>query len=91
MAKIYGDGIHDDYAGIQELLDSGISTVKLPLPEKHYLISKSLLIHSNQTLKLDENTRVVLTDNANCCMAQNDDLVKGNVNITIGNDFINAQ
>ena len=73
MAKIYGDGIHDDYAGIQELLDSGISTVKLPVPEKHYLISKALLIHSNQTLKLDENTRVVLTDNANCCMLQNAD------------------
>ena len=83
MAKIYGDGIHDDYAGIQELLDSGISTVKLPVPEKHYLISKALLIHSNQTLKLHENTKVVLTDNANCCMLQNDDLVKGNVNITV--------
>ena len=34
--KIYGDGIHDDYLGIQELLDSGISTVELPIPEKPY-------------------------------------------------------
>jgi hypothetical protein len=35
MAKytLYGDGIHDDYLGIQELLDSGISTVELPIPE----------------------------------------------------------
>ena len=81
--KLYGNGIYDDYDAIQELLDSGISTVYLPIPEKHYLISKPLLIHSNQTLKLDENTRVVLTDNANCCMVRNDDYVKGNVNITI--------
>ena len=81
--KLYGNGIYDDYDAIQELLDSGVSTVYLPVPEKHYLISKPLLIHSNQTLKLDENTRIVLTDNANCCMVRNDDYVKGNVNITI--------
>ena len=27
-AILYGDGIHDDYAAIQELLDSGICEVQ---------------------------------------------------------------
>ena len=81
--KIYGDGVRDDYEGIQGLLDSGISTVYLPVPKKHYVISKPLYVHSNQTLKLDEQTRVVLADNSNCCMLQNADPETGNENIII--------
>ena len=34
MYKLYGDGIHDDAPAIQEMLDSGISAVILPVPEK---------------------------------------------------------
>ena len=83
LNKIYGDGIHDDHAGIQELLDSGVSTVYLPVPKKHYVISKPLLIHSNQTLRLDEQTKITLADNANCCMLQNSDTENGNKNVVV--------
>lgn len=31
-AILYGDGIHDDTAAIQELIDSGLCEVSLPLP-----------------------------------------------------------
>ena len=48
MAILYGDGIHDDYEAIQELLDSGNCLVSLPMPTKNYLISKTLRVHSNQ-------------------------------------------
>ena len=36
--KLYGDGIHDDTNAIQEMLDSKISLVELPVPKKHYCI-----------------------------------------------------
>ena len=42
--KLYGDGIHDDYPAIQEMLDSGMSCVYLPVPAKYYSISKTLLL-----------------------------------------------
>ena len=48
MYTLYGDGIHDDYPAIQEMLDSGMSEVVLPAPKKFYVISKTLKIHSNQ-------------------------------------------
>ena len=31
---LYGDGIHDDYPAIQEMIDSGACEVSLPVPEK---------------------------------------------------------
>lgn len=49
MYTLYGDGIHDDYPAIQEMLDSGTSEVTLPAPEKNYLISKTLKIHGGQS------------------------------------------
>ena len=42
MAILYGDGIHDDYEAIQELLDSGSCQISLPAPKKLYSISKTL-------------------------------------------------
>ena len=33
--QLYGDGIHDDYPAIQEMLDSGMQVVYLPVPEKN--------------------------------------------------------
>lgn len=70
--EIYGDGVRDDYYGIQEMLDGGMSEITLPMPEKNYLISKTLIIHSGQKLKLPRFARVVLADNANCSMIEND-------------------
>lgn len=69
---LYGDGTHDDYPAIQEMLDGGDAEVVLPLPQKNYLISKTLKIHSNQKFKLPRFARILLAPNANCSMVEND-------------------
>lgn len=81
--KLYGDGIHDDYPAIQQLLDSGASLVYLPVPQKNYVISKTLKIHSNQELRLDRFTRIKLADNANCTMLENGEVAEWNENIKV--------
>ena len=68
---LYGDGIHDDTPAIQEMLDSRICEVLLPAPKDHYCISKTLRIHSNQTLKLPETARVRLLPMSDCYMLTN--------------------
>ena len=65
---LYGDGIHDDTAAIQELLDSGVAEVHLPAPKAHYCISKTLKIHSCQTLRLAETATVRLLPGSSCAM-----------------------
>jgi len=69
--KLYGDGINDDFPAIQELLDSGKSEVYLPVPEKNYAISNTLKIHSGQTLRLGETTKIVLMPESSCVMLTN--------------------
>ena len=83
MYQLYGDGIHDDYPAIQEMLDSGASEVALPAPKKFYVISKTLKIHSNQCLRLGRFTAVCLADGANCTMIENDDFHSFGENICI--------
>ena len=83
MYKLYGNGIDDDYPAIQEMLDSGMSEIALPAPEKCYMISKTLKIHSNQCLKLGRNTTVMLTNKANCAMIENADFHRYAENICI--------
>ena len=83
MAILYGDGIHDDYPYIQELLDSGVYEISLPAPKVCFLISKTLKIHSNQTLKLPRFATIKLADNANCEMLENADFENFNENISI--------
>ncbi len=80
---LYGDGIHDDTAAIQTLLDEGRSCVYLPPPAKHYRISRTLLIHSNQELRLDRYTLVRLAPESDCLMAANADFEDGNVNVAL--------
>ena len=70
---LFGDGIHDDYPAIQEMLDSGMSCVYLTSPKEFYKISKCLKIHSNQELRLDRFTVIKLADGANCSMLENAD------------------
>jgi len=48
MSVLYGDGVRDDAPAIQSLLDSGVCEVRLPAPQKNYLIHETLKIHSNQ-------------------------------------------
>lgn len=81
--QLYGDGIHDDRPAIQEMLDSGMTLVELPAPEKCYRIGASLKLNSNQELRLPRFAVISLMDNANCLMAENADPVNWNENICI--------
>ena len=72
MYTLYGDGIHDDAPAIQEMLDSGTSAVILPVPQKHYAIGETLVIHSGQSLILPEMTVIKLLPNSNCYMLINE-------------------
>ncbi|MDR3196972.1 MAG: hypothetical protein LBU34_03795 [Planctomycetaceae bacterium] len=81
--KPVGDGINDDTAAIQALLDTGANTVYLPPPPTYYLISKPLRLHSDQTLRLDPNTTVRLADGACQYLLVNDDFENGNKNIQV--------
>ena len=66
MFTLYGDGIHDDYPAIQELLDSGRHEISLPDPQVCYLVSKSLEIPSYVRLILPRYAEIKLADGANC-------------------------
>ena len=80
--KLYGDGIHDDTAAIQAMLDT-CGTVRIP--DGRYLITKPLIIHSNTHLILSSLATLRLADGANCSLLDNDGLYSDetNVNITI--------
>lgn len=58
--RLYGDGIHDDTDALQAMLDTRASLVAPPAPKAHYLILRTLVIHSGQELRLDRWTRIVL-------------------------------
>lgn len=73
MLTLYADGVHDDAPAIQQMLDSGISEVALPAPKVCYAISKTLKIHSNQTLRLPETATVRLLPGSSCLMLTNDE------------------
>ena len=80
---LYGDGIHDDTDAIQKLLDSGACRVELPVPRKHYLISRTLKLHSRQELLLSRWTLVKMAPKSNVPMLANSDMVHGNVRISV--------
>ena len=81
--RAIGDGVADDTAAIQALLDSRRALVRLPAPSKHYLISKPLRIYSNQTLQLDRFAVIRLKDGSDCLMITNDDHERGNENVAL--------
>ena len=83
MAILYGDGIHDDYEAIQELLDSRNPQIVLPVPAKNYLISKTLKIYSNQQFILPRYAVIRMADMSNCYMMANADPENGNCNFTV--------
>ena len=68
---LYGDGIHDDYPAIQEMIDSGVCEVSLPAPKKCYLISKTLTLPSSFKLTLPRYAEIRLMDMSNCPMISN--------------------
>ena len=60
--ELYGDGIHDDTAAIQERIDNSLCELVLPAPQKCYLISKPLIIPSNFKFKLPRYAEIKLAD-----------------------------
>ncbi len=80
---LYGDGIHDDTDAIQQMLDSGTVCVELPVPSKHYLISRTLKIYSNQELVLSRWTEIRLAPKSSCPMLANSDPDNGNCCIAV--------
>ena len=71
MYTLYGDGIHDDYPAIQEMLDSGRCEIALPAPKVCYLVSKTLEIPSYKRLILPRYAEIKLADGANCPILSN--------------------
>lgn len=72
MAHIlYGDGVHDDTAAIQERIDTAGCELILPPPEKFYLISSTLVLPSNFTLRLPRFAEIRLAKDSNCQMLKN--------------------
>jgi len=68
--KLYGDGLRDDTKKIQSMLDKG-GIVKID-KNGDYLISKTLIIHSNTRFVLAPGARLILKDNARCALIENE-------------------
>ncbi|MBE6938962.1 MAG: hypothetical protein E7460_10565 [Ruminococcaceae bacterium] len=68
---LYGDGVRDDTAAIQQRIDSGLCELILPAPENFYLISSTLVLPSNFRLVLPRFARIRLADGSNCFMLRN--------------------
>ena len=80
---LVGDGVADDTAAIQSLLDSGARVVLLPPPASEYLVSRTLRIGTGQELRLGRETRIRLAPGSNCPLLANEDWDGGNSNITV--------
>lgn len=91
---LYGDGVHDDYPAIQEMLDKNTCEVSLSVPKVCYCISKTLKIHGGQTLRLPRFAVIKLLPQSNCAMLEDDDFQTWKSNVCIEGgiwDFNNAE
>ena len=68
---LYGDGIHDDTAAIQELINTSGTELRLPVPKVCYLISAPLELPSDFKLVLPRFTEIKLAKGSNCVMLKN--------------------
>ena len=67
---LYGDGIHDDTVELQALLDKcGIVTVDKP---GTYLVSKTLVIHSNTRFILSPGVHFLAAPYSKCALIENE-------------------
>ena len=67
---LYGDGIHDDTIELQKLLDQcGIVTVDRP---GTYLVSKTLIIHSNTRLVVSPGVKFLAAPMSRCALIENE-------------------
>lgn len=81
--KIVGDGVHDDAAGLQALLDTRASEIRFPAPAVALVIGATLKIHSGQSLILAPTTMIRLKPQTGHVMITNDDHDRGNENIAL--------
>jgi len=68
---LYGDGIHDDYPAIQEMIDEAGRELRLPAPQVCYLITQPLELPSNFALELPRYAEIKLAKGSNCVMLKN--------------------
>ena len=67
---IFKDGIHDDTDAIQAMLDEcGIVMLKEP---GTYLISRTLIIHSNTRFILSPGAHMLAAPNSRCALIENE-------------------
>jgi len=71
IRKLYGDGIHDDTAVLQDMIDNAGCELTLPQPEVCYLISAPLELPSNFKLTLPRFAEVKLAAGSDCFMLKN--------------------
>lgn len=72
---LYGDGIHDETAALQLLLDGrGIVHIEKP---GIYQISKTLKIHSNTRLILSPGAKILAAPLSKCALIENDHFAGG--------------
>lgn len=83
LPPLFGDGVRDDTAAIQARLDSGVSCVYLPPPQRCYLISKALEVNSDQELRLDRYSVVRLAPKSDCHMVVNKNWRTGDRRIAV--------
>ena len=74
---LIGDGIHDDTAALQKLLDN---CGEVYIPDGCYLLTKPLIIHDNTHLHAARTAVFRLADHANCSLLDNDGLYSRTVN-----------
>jgi len=80
---VVGDGVPDATLGLQALLDSGETDVHFPSPPVCLLISKTLKMHSRQTLVVGRHTVIRLKDGSDQVMITNADHDQGNENVSV--------
>ena len=72
----YRDGIHDDTAALQALLDEG-GIVTLDKPGT-YLVSKTLIIHSNTRFIISPGAHILAAPYSKCALIENEHFRGGN-------------
>lgn len=72
---LYGNGIQDDTCALQELLDRrGVVTVDRP---GAYLVSRTLIIHSNTRLLLSPGAKLIAAPMSRCALIENEHFAGG--------------
>ena len=71
LLPLFGDGVHDDTAAIQQRIDTAGCELILPAPQNFYRISRPLELPSDFRLVLPRFAEIRLADGANCYMLCN--------------------